>query len=118
MWAELWDRFCSNLNLWGAFGLTFQALFMARFLVQWIASERSGKSVIPVAFWYLSIIGSGGVLIYGIGKADPVIILGQMFGSIVYIRNLMLIYRKRSTGQPPTTPVTLEQPQEANSVAP
>ena len=116
MWAELWSRFCNNLDLWGLFGIVFQAAFMARFLVQWVASERSGKSVIPVAFWYLSLIGSGGVLIYGIGRGDPVIILGQMFGSIVYIRNLMLIYRGRKPDQPETTPVVLEQ-QEVGSIA-
>ena len=99
MWSELWNKFCANLDLWGAFGLTFQAAFMARFLVQWIASERSGKSVIPLSFWYLSLIGSTGVLIYGIGRGEPVIILGQVFGTVVYVRNLMLIYRGRHKPQ-------------------
>jgi lipid-A-disaccharide synthase-like uncharacterized protein len=95
MGSQLWARFCGNLDLWGAFGLTFQAAFMARFLVQWIASERSGRSVIPISFWYLSLIGSAGVLIYGLGRGEPVLILGQTFGTIVYIRNLMLIHRGR-----------------------
>jgi len=117
MWTELWNRLCSNLDLWGAFGITFQAAFMARFLVQWVASERSGKSVVPVAFWYLSLIGSGGVLIYGIGRGDPVIILGQMFGSVVYIRNLMLIYRGRKPDQPTTTEASqLDVPCDATDV--
>jgi len=107
MWSELWDKFCANLDLWGAFGLTFQAAFMARFLVQWITSERSGKSVIPISFWYLSLIGSTGVLIYGIGRGEPVIILGQLFGTIVYIRNLMLIYRgHRSSVNDPAAPTS------------
>jgi len=105
MWSELWARFCANLDLWGAFGITFQTAFMARFLVQWIASERSGRSVIPISFWYLSLIGSAGVLIYGIGRGDPVIILGQAFGTFVYVRNLMLIYRgQRPATNGPATP--------------
>jgi lipid-A-disaccharide synthase-like uncharacterized protein len=99
MWSDLWSKFCANLDLWGLFGAVFQLAFMARFLVQWIASERSGKSVIPISFWYLSLIGSTGVLIYAIGRADPVIILGQTFGTIVYVRNLMLIYRGRGQKQ-------------------
>ncbi len=97
MWSELWSKFCANLDLWGLFGVIFQLAFMARFGVQWIASERSGKSVIPISFWYLSLIGSTGVLIYGIGRGEPVIILGQVFGTVVYVRNLMLIYRGRKT---------------------
>ncbi len=97
MWSELWSKFCANLDLWGLFGVIFQVAFMARFAVQWIASERSGKSVIPISFWYLSLIGSTGVLIYGIGRGEPVIILGQVFGTVVYVRNLMLIYRGRKT---------------------
>jgi lipid-A-disaccharide synthase-like uncharacterized protein len=97
MCRELWGRLCENLDLWGLFGVIFQLAFMARFVVQWIASERSGKSVIPISFWYLSLIGSTGVLIYGIGRGEPVIILGQAFGTVVYVRNLMLIHRGRKT---------------------
>ena len=107
MWSELWSKFCANLDLWGLFGVIFQLAFMARFLVQWIASERSGKSVIPISFWYLSLIGSTGVLIYGIGRGEPVIILGQVFGTIVYVRNLMLIYRgHREAACDPTDPAS------------
>ncbi len=95
MWSSLSSRFSNNLDLWAIFGLTFQFAFMARFLVQWIASERQRKSVIPISFWYLSLIGSTGVLIYGIGRGDIVIILGQAFGTVVYVRNLALIYRER-----------------------
>ena len=95
MWGELWSKFCASLDLWGLFGALFQLAFTARFAVQWIASERSRKSVIPISFWYLSLIGSTGVLIYAIGRGDAVFILGQSFGSIVYIRNLMLIHRGR-----------------------
>lgn len=104
MWSSLSSRFSNNLDLWAVFGLSFQFAFMARFLVQWIASERQGRSVIPVSFWYLSLIGSTGVLIYGIGRGDIVIILGQAFGTIVYVRNLALIYRERrmAAGAPAT----------------
>jgi lipid-A-disaccharide synthase-like uncharacterized protein len=107
MWSSLSSRFSDNLDLWAIFGLTFQFAFMARFLVQWIASERQRKSVIPISFWYLSLIGSMGVLVYGIGRGDIVIILGQAFGTVVYVRNLALIYRERRT-------VAVEPPSSAS----
>jgi lipid-A-disaccharide synthase-like uncharacterized protein len=72
-------------------GFSAQIIFASRFLVQWIHSERKGKSLIPISFWYLSIIGSAGLLIYAISRHDPVIILGQSFGIIIYLRNLYLI---------------------------
>jgi lipid-A-disaccharide synthase-like uncharacterized protein len=107
MGNELWNKFAAHLDLWAVFGLVFQAAFTARFLVQWIASERRKKSVIPISFWYLSLIGSTGVLVYAIGRGDGVIILGQTFGTIVYVRNLMLIYRKRGkTTDSPTIPTS------------
>ncbi len=74
----------------GFFG---QGLFASRFIVQWIYSEKEGKSTIPVVFWYLSIMGGIGLLIYAISRKDPVIILGQSFGIFIYLRNLILIYR-------------------------
>jgi lipid-A-disaccharide synthase-like uncharacterized protein len=67
-----------------------------RFLVQWVASERKGESIVPVYFWYLSLIGSLILLAYAIFRRDPVFILGQSTGFFVYTRNLMLIYRKRA----------------------
>lgn len=79
--------------LWLGIGLTGQVLFMMRFIVQWIHSERHGQSLIPVSFWYLSLSGGLIVLAYGLHKLDPVIILGQLPGTIVYTRNLMLINR-------------------------
>ena len=79
----------------GLLGLLGQVLFFSRFLVQWLASEKTGKSVVPVAFWYLSIGGGGLLLFYAIWRKDPVIILGQLVGLFVYIRNLMLIYRHK-----------------------
>jgi lipid-A-disaccharide synthase-like uncharacterized protein len=80
---------------WLIIGFLGQMMFTARFLVQWIASERAGKSVTPTAFWYFSIGGSILLLMYAVYRMDPVFILGQMFGSIVYIRNLVLIEKER-----------------------
>ena len=76
-------------------GFTGQALFASRFIVQWIYSEKVGKSSIPVIFWYLSIFGGIGLLIYAISRKDPVIITGQLFGIFIYMRNLILIYKSK-----------------------
>ena len=77
------------------FGFLGQALFSARFLVQWIASERKKESVVPIHFWYFSIGGGLTLLIYAILRLDPVFIVGQTTGLFVYGRNLYLIWRKR-----------------------
>jgi len=74
--------------------LVGQTLFMMRFIVQWIHSERHQKSMIPVSFWYFSLSGGVIVLAYGIHRVDPVIILGQLPGTFVYARNLILIRRE------------------------
>jgi lipid-A-disaccharide synthase-like uncharacterized protein len=79
--------------IWLLVGLMGQLAFTARFIVQWIASEKAKASVMPVAFWYLSIIGGLVVLAYGIHKLDLVIILGQLPGVVVYSRNLWLIHK-------------------------
>jgi lipid-A-disaccharide synthase-like uncharacterized protein len=79
--------------VWLTIGLAGQCLFMARFIVQWIHSERHQQSLIPVSFWYLSLLGGLIVLTYGLHKLDLVIILGQLPGTIVYSRNLVLIHR-------------------------
>jgi len=76
-------------------GFLGQGLFASRFIVQWIYSEKIGKSSIPIVFWYLSIFGGIGLLIYAIFRKDPVIILGQSFGIFIYLRNLILIYKKK-----------------------
>lgn len=81
---------------WLALGFTAQLLFSARFLVQWIASERAGRSVIPLAFWYLSIAGGGLLFVYAVWREDPVFILGQAAGVFIYSRNLYLISREQS----------------------
>lgn len=91
------DGIVQKLDFWSVIGFLGQAAFMSRFVVQWIASERSGKSVVPVAFWYLSIAGGLILLIYSLGRQDPVFIAGQLAGCMIYVRNLMLIYRARRT---------------------
>ena len=75
-------------------GLVGQGVFASRFLLQWIVSERKGESVIPVAFWYLSLGGAALLFTYAWLRRDPVFMLGQATGAIVYVRNLMLIRRK------------------------
>ena len=80
---------------WLVLGFIGQALFGARFLIQWICSEVKKESHIPIAFWYLSIIGGAILLVYAISQKDPVFILGQSTGVIVYTRNLRLIYKKK-----------------------
>ncbi len=75
-------------------GFLGQGIFASRFIVQWIYSEKKGESFIPVIFWYLSIFGGMGLLTYAIFRKDPVIILGQCFGIFIYLRNLILIYKK------------------------
>lgn len=82
-------------DLWIVIGLAGQLLFSARFLVQWITSEIRRESVVPVSFWFLSIGGSLILLAYAIHRRDPVFILGQSVGSVVYLRNLALIRRRR-----------------------
>ena len=81
-------------HLWLGVGLLGQGLFSARFLIQWIASERRGQSVIPVPFWYFSIGGGLTLLAYAIYRLDPVFILGQSTGIFVYARNLYFIRRQ------------------------
>ena len=84
-----------TVTQWMIIGFVGQALFGARFIIQWIISEKQGESTIPLAFWYCSIGGSVVLLTYAIHKQDIVFIVGQSLGSIVYIRNLILIDRKR-----------------------
>ena len=80
----------------GMLGMLGQVLFFSRFLVQWIASEKKGRSTIPLSFWYLSLGGGGLLLFYALWRKDPVITLGQLVGLFVYVRNLMLIHRHKS----------------------
>ncbi|ASQ45448.1 lipid-A-disaccharide synthase N-terminal domain-containing protein [Legionella clemsonensis] len=87
----------NNEYLWLLLGLTGQGIFSARFIVQWLVSEKEKKSIIPVAFWYLSLLGGLTLLVYSIYKRDPVFILGQSTGVFIYARNLYLIQRERAS---------------------
>jgi len=78
-------------DAWMAVGFLGQTLFTGRFIVQWLASERKGDSVVPVAFWWLSLLGGSVLLTYAIAKRDPVFVTGQGIGLCVYARNLMLL---------------------------
>ncbi|MSQ99057.1 MAG: hypothetical protein EXR85_07180 [Xanthomonadales bacterium] len=82
-------------TMWLIIGFGGQALFSARFLIQWISSERAKKSVIPEAFWWCSIGGAMVLLSYAIYRQDPVFILGQSVGFIIYGRNLQLLHHER-----------------------
>jgi lipid-A-disaccharide synthase-like uncharacterized protein len=79
--------------LWIGVGFAGQAMFFSRFLVQWLASEKAGQSVFPMAFWYLSLAGGILLLIYAIYRRDPVFIIGQTTGSFIYLRNISLRLR-------------------------
>jgi len=88
-----------NLDIprgWLALGLVGQTLFSARFLVQWIASERRRASIVPTAFWWLSIGGSLCLLTYALYREDPIFVLGQSAGIVVYFRNLVLVRRQKA----------------------
>ncbi|MGL4324270.1 MAG: lipid-A-disaccharide synthase N-terminal domain-containing protein [Beijerinckiaceae bacterium] len=92
----LYDVFVAKFDFWLAFGIVAQLLFTARFIVQWLASEKAGASVMPLAFWFFSMAGGLMTLVYGIVKREPVIIMGQAFAVFIYIRNLMLIFKKKT----------------------
>jgi lipid-A-disaccharide synthase-like uncharacterized protein len=101
-------------NLWIVVGFLGQAIFTARFLVQWVVSEKKRDSVVPVAFWWLSLFGGMTLLSYAISRRDPVIIVGQGMGLFIYVRNLMLVgkarrraHRREGRAPSPARPVTL-----------
>ena len=81
-------------KIWLAIGFFGQFMFFMRFLVQWVVSEKRKESVVPISFWYFSLLGGLILLSYAIYRKDPVFILGQAGGAFIYLRNLMLIYRK------------------------
>ena len=88
--------FVQSWDGWVILGFFGQLLFTARFLVQWLASERAGRSVVPMAFWILSITGGTMTLIYGIQRREPVIIMGQALSIFIYVRNVMLIFKNKA----------------------
>jgi lipid-A-disaccharide synthase-like uncharacterized protein len=90
-----WGGLTPSERIWIIFGFVGQALFFGRFVVQWIASERAGRSVIPVAFWFFSVGGAVIVLAYAIYRLDPVFIIGNTTGLLIYGRNISLIMREK-----------------------
>jgi lipid-A-disaccharide synthase-like uncharacterized protein len=96
----LHEVFVVKLDWWVLLGFVAQAFFTARFAVQWLASERAGHSVIPIAFWWCSIGGGLLLLVYALYRRDPVFIIGQAFGVFVYLRNLYFVLRDRKQGAP------------------
>ncbi|HSN68817.1 MAG TPA: lipid-A-disaccharide synthase N-terminal domain-containing protein [Thermoanaerobaculia bacterium] len=87
-------------DFWIAFGFLGQAAFSARFLVQWLWSEKRGESFIPIYFWYFSLLGGLILTIYAVHRKDPVFVVGQGFGLLVYVRNLMLIRNQAKASAP------------------
>lgn len=90
----LHELYIQTKDPWALVGWAGQAIFGSRFIVQWLASERQKKSVIPVSFWYLSILGSLLLLAYGFYVKQPVYIAGYLLNSVVYVRNLHLIHTR------------------------
>ena len=91
----LYEVFVVRFDTWAALGFLAQALFSARFLVQWIASERARRSIVPMAFWWFSIAGGTLLFVYSLYRKDPVFIAGQGLGLFIYLRNLYFVLREK-----------------------
>ncbi len=100
--AASWLAF-NQTTIWLAVGFLGQFMFSMRFLTQWVSSEKHRKSVIPVAFWYFSLAGGATLLTYAIYREDPVFIVGQAGGLMIYMRNLYFIYSGRPDGGEPAS---------------
>ena len=98
--SYLHDVFIAKFDAWVLLGYVAQLMFTMRFVVQWIASERAGRSVVPTAFWIFSIGGGFMLLAYALYRKDPVFIIGQAFGVFVYLRNLQFVMRSGGQGAP------------------
>jgi lipid-A-disaccharide synthase-like uncharacterized protein len=98
-WTEFWQKLRNPIV---AVGLAGQAIFAGRMVVQWWVSEKHGRSLVPKLFWHMSLWGSVLVLIYGFCDRDPVVIVGQLLGFVIYVRNLVLLSR-RGDGASPST---------------
>ena len=95
--SYLHDVFIIQFSWWVVLGFVAQAMFFMRFAVQWIASERAGRSVVPTTFWIFSVVGGLLLLIYALQRKDPVFIAGQGLGLFIYLRNLQFIMRGRKS---------------------
>ena len=95
----LHDVFVKQLDFWVILGFVAQFLFTMRFVVQWLASEKAQRSVVPMTFWWFSIGGGTLLFVYALYRRDPVFILGQGFGLFVYLRNLQFVLRAKARGE-------------------
>ncbi|QGQ94049.1 hypothetical protein EHS13_03550 [Paenibacillus psychroresistens] len=91
MWVSLKNIFETPESKWILFGFVGQLMFTGRFIIQWIASEKAKKSVVTRSFWTFSILGSSVLSVYAIYRQDPVFIVGQVPGILIYIRNLVIM---------------------------
>ncbi|UXM94693.1 lipid-A-disaccharide synthase N-terminal domain-containing protein [Bartonella sp. HY329] len=89
------EVFVAQMDWWAVIGYCGQLMFTMRFVVQWLASERAKRSIVPVAFWFFSLGGGLILFVYAISRKEPVFILGQGAGLFIYIRNLWLIFNER-----------------------
>jgi lipid-A-disaccharide synthase-like uncharacterized protein len=92
---DWWSGISTTELVWLTIGMVAQLMFTLRFVVQWIASEKARRSVVPEAFWYLSVLGGAMLLVYAIYRVDPVFIIGQASGLFIYGRNLFFIWRDK-----------------------
>ncbi len=95
MFSQHLMNILSSFDTWVMVGLFGQFMFTMRFIVQWVASEKARKSVIPISFWFFSLAGGSIVFAYAIHKADPVFIIGQGMGLLIYLRNIHFIIAER-----------------------
>lgn len=111
--AEWWSSMSGRDLVWLSIGLVGQSMFVMRWFIQWLASEREKRLVVPDLFWYASLAGGLMVLAYGIYKPDPVIVLGQ-FGVFIYARNVYFLWRQKGATPPPDIdgPAKIERPAE------
>lgn len=100
--SERWTHTPMTELIWLTVGFVAQFMFMMRFVIQWFASEKAKRSIVPEAFWYWSIAGGTLLLVYAIYRVDPVFIMGQATGLFIYIRNLQLIMRNRRSDPAPS----------------
>ena len=97
--AAWWASISTKELVWLGIGFLAQLMFSMRFIIQWIASERARRSIVPEVFWYFSFVGGAMLLTYAIYRMDPVFILGQGMGLFIYARNIHLIWRSKTEGE-------------------
>ena len=97
--AAWWANTSTTEVVWLSVGFLAQLMFSMRFIIQWVASERAKRSIVPEAFWYFSLIGGAMLFAYAIYRVDPVFMLGQGMGLFIYARNLQMIWGAKRPGE-------------------